>query len=179
MEKRTFYNPKIKDKVTIVMSPKETNNEYMLLEIELEPKGGNGLHYHTAFTEEFTALVGDLGVRVGNKKMILSKGEKATVEINQRHHFFNPGDRPISFQVKLVPGHEGFLQGLKIAYGLATDGLTTDSGMPKKIDHLAVVMDLSATYAAGFLSFLTPLFKKRAQGAKKRGVYDELVKRYC
>ena len=49
MEKRVFQNSKFKDRVTVLKSPKETNNEYLLLEIELDPKGGNGLHYHTSF----------------------------------------------------------------------------------------------------------------------------------
>jgi hypothetical protein len=31
----------------------------MLLEVELEPKGGNGLHYHTSFVEEFIPIDGD------------------------------------------------------------------------------------------------------------------------
>ena len=179
MERRVLYNPKIKDKVTILKSPEETNNEYALLEIELDVHGGNGLHYHKTFTEEFIPVEGELGVRVGNKKMILGKGQSAVVGLHENHHFYNPGDKPIRFQVKLVPGHHGFLKGLAIAYGLAADDLTNKNGVPKKLSHLAVVMDLTETFPSGILQLLTPLLRMKAKAAKKNGIYRKLIDKYC
>lgn len=179
MEKRVFQNPKFKDRVTVLKSPKETNHEYLLLEIELDPKGGNGLHYHTSFSEEFIPLNGDLGVRLGKEKVILKPGNSSTVKAGELHHFFNPGDETIRFQVKIVPGHEGFLQGVKIAYGLAEDGLTTKTGIPKKLDHLALLLKLSDTRATGPLGLLFSLIMSKAKRAERKGVLKELTEKYC
>ncbi len=168
MEKRVFQNPKFKDRVTVLKSPKETNNEYLLLEIELDPKGGNGLHYHTSFSEEFIPIKGDLGVRLGKDKVILKPGNSSIVKVGQLHHFFNPGNEAILFQVKIVPGHEGFLQGVKIAYGLAEDGLTTKTGIPKKFDHLALLLKLSDTRAKGLLGLIFSLIMIKAGRAERK-----------
>ncbi len=179
MEKRVFQNSKFKDRVTVLKSPKETNHEYLLLEIELDPKGGNGLHYHTSFSEEFIPVNGDLGVRLGKKKVILKPGNSAVVKIGESHHFFNPGGETIRFQVKIVPGHEGFLQGVKIAYGLAEDGLTTKTGIPKKLDHLALLLKLSDTRAGGLLGLIFSLIMMKAKRAESNGVLKALTEKYC
>jgi mannose-6-phosphate isomerase-like protein (cupin superfamily) len=179
MEKRVFQNSKFKDRVTVLKSSKETNNEYLLLEIELDPKGGNGLHYHTSFSEEFIPVNGDLGVRLGKDKVILKPGNTSTVKAGQLHHFFNPGNEAIRFHVKIVPGHEGFLQGIKIAYGLAEEGLTNATGIPKKLDHLALLLKVSDTRAKGLLGLIVPLLMMRAKKAERKGVLKELTERYC
>lgn len=179
MTKRILYNPKIKDKVTILKFSSETNNEYALLEVELQVNGGNGLHYHKTFTEEFIPIEGKLGVRVGNKKMILEPGQTALVGIRENHHFFNADNKPIRFQVKLAPGHDGFIKGLAIAYGLASDNLTNNEGIPKSMSHLAVLMELTETFPSGILSLLTPYLNWKARAAKKNGIYQDLIAKYC
>ena len=178
MEKRVFQNPKIKDKVTILKSPSETNNEYLLVEVELEPKGGNGLHYHTSFAEEFIPIDGELGIQLEEKNIILTPGQKSTAQANQLHRFYNPGKKPIRFHVRIAPAQEGFLKALSIGYGLAGDGLTNKKGIPKKLDHLALVLELSETRFKGVLGLVTPLLLKRAKRARKKGVYDALVEKY-
>lgn len=178
MEKRVFENPLIKDKVTLLKSSEETNGAYTLLEIVLEPGGGNSLHYHTNFAEEFTAIEGTLSIGLPKRQLHLQPGEKAVAERNQLHGFYNAGTTPIRFAVKLVPGTTGFEKGLAIAYGLASDGLTNKKGIPKKMDHLALLLDLTNTRLPGFIAFITPLLLWRASRARQKGVLQELEKRY-
>jgi len=78
----------------------------------------------------------------------------------------------------VAPAQEGFLKALSIGYGLAQDGLTTKKGIPKKLDHLAVVLDLSETRFRGVLGIITPWLLKRANRARKKGTYNALVEKY-
>jgi quercetin dioxygenase-like cupin family protein len=179
MKKIVFENPKIKDRVTVIEGPEDTNNAHMLLEIELQPKGGNALHYHTSFSEEFIPLEGPLGVQLGKQELTLLPGQTALVAIGQPHRFFNQSNKTVRFMVKIVPANEGFLQSLRIAYGLATDGLTNATGVPKKLDHLSILTDLSDTRLAGGMSLLNGLFLWRAKKLKKNGKLTALLKRYA
>jgi quercetin dioxygenase-like cupin family protein len=69
--KKVFYNPKVKDKVTVLKTAEETNNEFILVEVELAPGGGTPKHYHTTFNETFIPIQGVLGVEVGRKQLLL------------------------------------------------------------------------------------------------------------
>ena len=71
------------------------------------------------------------------------------------------------------------MQGIKIAYGLAEDGLTSATGIPKKLDHLALLLKVSDTRAKGLLGLMVPLLMMRAKKAERKGVLKELTERYC
>jgi hypothetical protein len=71
---RTIENPLIKDKATFLETTADTNGASTLIQVELAPSGGNGLHYHKTFDETFTVLEGSLGVQIGKKISYLSKG---------------------------------------------------------------------------------------------------------
>jgi quercetin dioxygenase-like cupin family protein len=179
--KRTIENPVIKDKVTFVKTAGETGGEVTELEITLQPGGGNELHYHLTYSETFTALEGELGIRLakGGSK-ILKPGESLLVEKGEHHGFFNPGDDEITFRVELKPGHSGFEQSLYILYGLAADGLTDEKSMPKNLTHLSVVAKLSEMRAPGlFFKLIQPLIWLKGRQASKNGVQDELIMKYC
>ncbi len=179
MEKRIFENPIIKDRVHIVKSTCETKGEYLLLEIELAPGGGNGLHYHTSFDEEFTVISGELGIEKKFGKIVLREGESATAFKGELHRFFNDSNEKIIFQVRITPGNQGFENGLRIAYGLAADGKTNKKGVPNKLDHLAIVLDISDTRLTGWMSLIEPLILKRARRARKNGIEKNLLAAYC
>jgi quercetin dioxygenase-like cupin family protein len=129
--KRVFYNPQIKDKVTVLKTAEETNGDYLLVEVELAAGGGTPQHYHKTFNETFMAVDGVLGVDVGKKKLRLQKGETATAPMNEVHRFYNPGQSTIRFQVKIAPAQNRFLEALSIGYGLAGDGKTNNKGVQK------------------------------------------------
>jgi quercetin dioxygenase-like cupin family protein len=169
----------IKDKVTVLKSSQDTGGEYILVEVEMKAGGGNPWHYHTSFTEEFIAVEGVAGIGLDNKNFHLWPGQHMTAGIKQLHRFYNPGNTTIRFRVKIAPAQDRFLQSLSIGYGLAADGLTNKNGIPKKMDHLAFLLELSDTRFKGFLALITPFLLKRAKRVRRKGVGEELIKKYC
>ena len=153
---RTIENPEIGDRVTFLRTTEETNGEYLLLRIELAPRGGNGLHYHPTFTEEFHAVEGRLNVELEGRHLTLEPGETALVPIGARHRFYSTSDEPILFEVEIRPARQ-FEAGARIAYGLARDGLVRPGGMPKSIWHAALLLQFAGTYPAGIPSWLIRL----------------------
>lgn len=178
-ENRTFRNPRIKDVVTIIKSAEETGGAYILVEVALMPGGGTIMHYHTSFAEEFIPIAGVLGIEIEKQKLLLRPGRRATAQVGQLHRFFNPGKTTIRFQVRISPGIERFTDALRIGYGLAAAGKTNKKGIPRNLDHLAILLELSDTRFSGFLSLLESFLIRRARKARKRGVERELYRLYC
>lgn len=176
--KRVFINPLYKDKATVLKFTHETKGAYLLGELEVAPGGGNPMHTHAAFQETFTAVKGILGIRIRNERFYLRPGESMTVPLHTPHCFFNDDDEPITCHIKFEPGHDGFIKGLAIGYGLARDGHTNKKGIPKSLIHLALVIVLTDTKPAGLLGALFPLFKWLARKAQQNGTEQELLDRY-
>lgn len=178
--KKKLVNPVIKDSITFIQTSDETNTSITELELTLMPKGGNFPHYHTAFTETFTAMDGTLGLQLpGEKTKILQPGQVYSVPPNQVHRFFNPGPTEIKFNIKITPGHKGFENALRILYGLAEDGLTDKKSIPKNLSHVAIIGNLSDSRLLGFMKLLSPLFNLLAKRARKNGLEEKLIARYC
>jgi hypothetical protein len=127
----------------------------------------------------FIPLEGTLQVRSGKQQLHLHPGQTYTVPPGAPHCFHNPSGQPIRFQVELRPGHEGFENSLKIANGLASDGLTNRKGVPRNLMHLSVVGILGDTYLPGILALFMPFFRWMARRARQRGVEKALLERYC
>lgn len=178
--KRHIENPALKETVTFIRTAAETSGQVSELEITLAPGGGNPLHYHTSYKEVFTALEGELGMELAHgRKIVLKPGESIVVNIGDVHRFFNPGSRRIRFKNEVYPGHEGFENTLRILSGLAGDGLYNSKGVPKDITHLAVCGIMSDMRLPGLMSFTTPLLKWLAARAKRKGITQQLLDRYC
>lgn len=180
--KRTITNPVFEDEVRFVKTAEESDGEVTELEITLKPGGSNELHYHQTYAEVFTAVEGQLGVRLGSKGVehILEPGESKVVDKGQIHAFFNPSDTNITFKVELKPGHSGFEQSLRIMYGLAHDGEVNDKGMPTNLKYVGVIARLSEMRSPNlFLRLLEPLLLWLGKRAEKDGTLDGLVDKYC
>ncbi|MBK9980845.1 MAG: cupin domain-containing protein [Saprospiraceae bacterium] len=178
--KRTIVNPIIKDIVTFIQTAEESGGKITEAEITLMPGGGNPLHYHKTYSETFTAIEGQLGLKSGKKQSrILNPGETFTVEPMSMHSFFNPTDKEIKFNVKLQPGHTGFENALRIIYGLAADGLTDKKTIPKSLKHTAIIICMSDMNMPGLLTFLYPLLNRMAKKAKANGTEQKLIDKYC
>lgn len=178
--KRTIINPIFKDTVTFLQTAKESGNKITEADITLMPGGENPLHYHKTYSETFTAVEGDLGLKLGKKgRKILKPGESYTVDPLLLHSFFNPTEKEIKFNVKLRPGHAGFENSLRIIYGLAEDGLTNNKSIPKSLKHSAIVLCMSDMNLPGIFTLLFPLLKRVAAQAKADGEEQRLIDKYC
>ena len=176
--RRVFYNPIYKDKVTVLKSSGDTGGLYSLGELEVAPGGGNGMHIHTSFEETFIAVDGEIGVVLGSRQYLLKPGESITIPKNTPHHFINTTAGTVRCHVKFVPGHENFIKGLAIAYGLAGDGHTNQKGIPKNLTHMAILMVLTDTHPAGIGRFIFPVFRWLAARAAKNGTQQMLLDKY-
>jgi mannose-6-phosphate isomerase-like protein (cupin superfamily) len=176
---RTIINPLYKDTITFLETSAETGHQYSLGELTLMPGGGNPPHYHTAFAETFIAVHGILGLELRDQQIFLRPGEDYTVPIGTVHNFFNPGKEEITFRVKFTPGHEGMEYALRIAYGMATDGLTDQKGMPRSLMAAAVIMELGNSYPTGLMSVFRPVLSFLARRAKRNGLEKTLIQKYC
>ncbi len=176
---RSIYHPVQKDRATFIRTAAETGGEYSLLEIELEPGGGNGLHRHRSFNERFTVLEGVLGVEVEGQVSILRPGDTALAPLGSAHRFFSVEGSPARFNVELRPGHTGFERALRIAYGLAEDNQVDRQGRPSNLLHMALLLEMGDMDLVGPLALLSPIFGLLASIARRRGAERELVARYC
>jgi quercetin dioxygenase-like cupin family protein len=176
--KRRYYHPGQKDYATFLETSEETGGERTLIEIELAPGGGNQPHYHLTFDEQFEVLEGTLEVQLGKASRTLRPGEKAVAYRTVLHHFRNPTDEPTTFLVELRPGHSGFEKALKVAYGLAADGLAAANGAPKNPYHLALAFEWGEGRLPGVFAVLEPVFRLLAKRAKRKGIDRELEERY-
>ncbi|MBD0258840.1 MAG: cupin domain-containing protein [Cytophagales bacterium] len=179
VHRKVYENPTIGDKAVFLQTSAETGGAYTLLEIELAAGGGNPLHAHRTYTETFIPVEGELEVQLGKERKLLRPGETCTVPLRAVHCFRNPSDKPIRFRVKLVPGNEGFEYSVMIAYGLAKDGLTNREGMPKNLAYAAVLLHFFDPEPTGMLRLMMPFLRWKARQARKRGVEQELIDRYC
>src|SRR4051794_23333329 len=175
---RRIYNPVQKDAAIFLETAEETNGTRTLLQVELAPGGGNGVHKHLEFAEHFEVLEGALTVHLDGIDHHLSPGDNAVVAAGRLHCFKNAADTTTVFRVELRPGHRGFERALQIAYGLAEDGLVRRDGTPKNLLHLAVLATQSGTRVAGPLRVLEPIFGLLASIARRRGIDRELAQKY-
>ena len=175
---RKIYNPVQKDYVTFLKTSDETGGEYTLVEVELAPKGGVGLHYHKTYAEKFDCLEGKLKVQLGKQTHELAPGQMATAAPNINHRFFNTSDEVCKFRVELRPASKGFEQSLQIGYGLARDGATKKNGFPKDKFALAWLFDISESNLPGWMSLFEGILRRQAKTALKRGIDKQLIEKY-
>lgn len=180
IESRAIENPLIKDRVTFLETSEETGGKFTLVQVELAPNGGNDLHYHKTFDETFTVVEGVLGIQMGKEIIHLEKGENATAPMGSLHRFFNPSaTEKVVFNVLLQPGSKGFETTLQVAYGLARDGRTNRSGVPKSLYHMALIIQWSDTNIPGVFTAIEPVMRWLAKRAIRKGIDKALIQEYC
>ncbi|MCX6181091.1 MAG: cupin domain-containing protein [Bacteroidetes bacterium] len=175
---RRIYNPIQKDYVTFLKTSEETNGECTLVEVELAPKGGVGVHFHKTYSEKFDCLEGELKVQLGKKIHVLFPSEGATAEPYINHRFFNSSDKVCKFRVELRPASKGFEHALQIGYGLARDGETKSNGFPKDKLALAWLFDISESNLPGWMSIFEFILRRQAKKAVEKGLDKKLIEKY-
>lgn len=175
--KQTVTNKVTGEQITFIETAKDTNGEYLLIEVTLPPRGkGPPLHIHDHFEEEFEVIVGTLTVTLGKTKHLLETGERCVAPLRTPHTFTNDHDHPVVFRVRLTPPSK-FEQSVRIHYGLMDDGLTDEKGNPKSLAHTALVLTLQNTLIIGIPLWLQRcLFGLIIKRARKKGIYASLEK---
>lgn len=140
---RRIVNPAVKDVITFLTTSEESAGERTLLGLELAPGGGTPPHFHDVFSERFEAVRGELTVYENGNRHVLAPGETAVAPVGALHHFRNETGETVEARIELRPGSSGFEESLRIAYGLAADGRTTATGIPRNPLHLALVTRMS------------------------------------
>jgi quercetin dioxygenase-like cupin family protein len=176
---RRVHNPSQRDAAIFLETSAETGGKRTLIEVELAPGGSNPAHRHVVFAERLKVARGTLTVRVGDEEHMLAPGDKACAPVGSLHSFANRTEEPVRFLLELLPGHRGFEQSMQIACGLAADGLVDADGLPKRLSHLALLVDLADTRIGGRMKVLEPVLGLLARRARHSGVETELVERYC
>ena len=175
---RTIVNPVQQDEVTFLETSRESNHSQTLVEVLLAPGGGNPLHYHETFSEEFTCLEGVLSLEVDGRIIHLQPGESATAVIGSKHRFFNESGQPCRFRCRIAPGCPGFEQVLQIGYGLARDGKANTQGAPKSPYALGYMILASDTCLTGWMAVMQPLLRWLGRQAIKKGIVADWQRRY-
>ncbi len=178
-EPKIYYNPVNGEYTKILESSAATNGSYSLLEVCLKPGGGNPMHYHTRFTEEFIAVQGTLSLGYNKEILHLNPGESQLVSIGTVHRFFNASEEDIIFRIVLRSGQEDFENFIKILFGLVQDKRTTKRQIPKNIFHAALLLKWGDTHLKNpFFYLLTPFANGIYKLAVKRGIDKKLLEQY-
>ena len=180
MNAQRIYNPVQDDYVTFLETAESSRGARTLIEVELAPGGGVAPHFHTRFTETFTAVTGDVSILLADDVVVLKPGESVLAEIGVMHRFFNPSGERVTFRVNIQPGDLDFERALRVGYGLAREGKTTAKSIPKNPLELAVMAEWSNTEMPSAAAVLIrPVFRQLLALAKRRGVDKRLLETYC
>lgn len=112
------------DRYTFLLTGKETNGEFALLDFFVPPGGGPPPHLHTREDEVFYVLEGELTVNVNGTPVVLKAGETAHAVKNVRHFFRNESSAPVRFLCLVVPA------GLEEFFAEVGDPLNPDGSIP-------------------------------------------------
>jgi quercetin dioxygenase-like cupin family protein len=161
-----------------LISSAQTNNN-SIIEFNIIPDEKTPWHYHTLFSETFEVRHGTLEVGLNDQVSWLKKGDRVTIEPNEKHYFHNISKDDCLIKVSVSPGNRNFENALLISKGLAKDGLASASGTPKRLADLALFVHLNNSKMVGLQKIASPLFKYLATKAIKNGRLKELELKYC
>jgi quercetin dioxygenase-like cupin family protein len=134
----TITNPVTGERITFHQTSADTNGEAVVVECTVQPDGAvAAAHVHPSQSERFAVVEGALGLKVGNERRTLARGEVAFVEPGTRHKFWNAGEDEVRFVCEIRPALQ-FESLLETMFALAADGKTNKRGMPNPL-RLAVI----------------------------------------
>jgi len=134
----TLYNPVTGESMTFVTTSRQTDGEYVVIELSADPDAFvAAAHVHPAQTETFEVLEGTLAAKVDGTVHTATAGDVLTVEAGQAHKWWNAGDSQLVFRCEIRPALQ-FESLIETMFSLAADGKTNKRGMPNPF-RLAVV----------------------------------------
>jgi mannose-6-phosphate isomerase-like protein (cupin superfamily) len=134
----TLHNPVTGERLHFLKTAADTNGEYTLVEVTVEPNGFvAAAHVHPHQTEVFEIESGALWFRLGREEILAGAADTVVVEPGTAHKFWNAGEGPAVFRTEVRPAL-GFEQLIETMFTLAADGKTNRKGMPNPL-RLAVI----------------------------------------
>jgi len=76
------------DSYRVVITGKETEGAYAVIDMLVPPNGGPGPHAHTAFQESFHVLEGEIEVKTENGTYTAGKGSFVNIPLGGLIHCF-------------------------------------------------------------------------------------------
>jgi len=172
---QVLENPVSGERITFVTTAADTGGELLTIELDLDADGEvPGIHVHPAQEERFEVLSGQMRFRKGLKTTVAGPGDVVVVPAGKAHKFANAGDGPVRARVEIRPALR-MEELFEAATGLAQDGRTMKSGMPKPLDLALFVREFAREVRAPFppgwaqraaLGPLAWLARRRGLGAR-------------
>jgi len=82
----TIENPVTGERITFLATSTDTDGDAVVIETVVQPDGFvAAAHVHPSQSERFAVTAGQLGLKLGRKKMTLGPGEVAMVEAGTAH----------------------------------------------------------------------------------------------
>lgn len=108
------------DTYTILLSGKDTNGKYCLIDMHVPPGGGPPAHRHD-FEETFTILEGEVEFTFRGEKQIVRAGATVNIPANAPHNFHNSGENAVRMLCLCSPaGQEEFFMKIGVPVAART-----------------------------------------------------------
>ncbi len=119
------------DTYTILVSGKDTDGLYCLIDMHVPPGGGPPPHRHD-FEESFTVLEGEIETTFRGEKSTVRTGETVNIPANAPHQFQNKSEKPARLLCICTPaGQEEFFMEVGVP-------VATRTTPPPKFDEAAL-----------------------------------------
>jgi mannose-6-phosphate isomerase-like protein (cupin superfamily) len=134
----TLQNPVTGEALHFLKTAADTDGEYVLVEVRVEPNGSvAAAHAHPYQSERFEIVRGEVTFKLGRETVVAGPGDVVDVEPGTAHKFRNAGDTVAIFRTEVRPALQ-FEQLIETMFTLAADGKTNRKGMPNPL-RLAVI----------------------------------------
>ncbi|WP_029037883.1 cupin domain-containing protein [Salinimicrobium xinjiangense] len=126
------------DQMIIKLTGKDTNNQFTLVQDQIEPGVGIPLHVHDNENEIFRVLEGELEIGVGDQKRILKAGDLGFAPRGIPHYWRAVGDKKVLMDTSVFPaGLENMFSEL--------------GNLPSGPPDFAKIVDICGKYGVRFL----------------------------
>ena len=135
-----IHNPRTGQRSVYLQTARDTGGALFQMESHHPPHGlWEPEHTHPLQESRCEVLAGSLRFRVGGAERTVSAGESVVIPAGVPHTFVNDGDLEARAVQEFRPALN--IEDLFVAYvALARDGKLNESGMPKSMLQLAVLM---------------------------------------
>jgi quercetin dioxygenase-like cupin family protein len=134
----TVTNPVTGEVIRFVKAAADTDGEYVLVEVVVEPNGAvAAAHVHPYQTETFEILEGEVTFKAGSETIVAKAGDTVRIDPGTPHKFWNEGETDARFRTEIRPALQ-FESLIETMFALAGDGKTNKKGMPNPL-RLAVI----------------------------------------